>query len=57
MKNTESAPVRQPDRVLSYFENQRPVLAVVTVSGLIYNLGLVVGPGLRASWLNACWAF
>ena len=44
MKNTESAPVRQPDRVLSYFENQRPVLAVVTVSGLIYNLGLVVGP-------------
>ena len=24
--------------------NQRPVLAVVTVSGLIYNLGLVVGP-------------
>ncbi len=36
-----SAPVRQPDRVLSYFENQRPVLAVVTVSGLIYNLGLV----------------
>ena len=44
MKNTESAPVCQPDRVLSYFENQRPVLAVVTVSGLIYNLGLVVGP-------------
>ena len=44
MKNMESAPVRQPDRVLSYFENQRPVLAVVTVSGLIYNLGLVVGP-------------
>ena len=44
MKNTESAPVRQPDRVMSYFENQRPVLAVVTVSGLIYNLGLVVGP-------------
>ena len=44
MKNTERVPVRQPDRVLSYFENQRPVLAVVTVSGLIYNLGLVVGP-------------
>lgn len=57
MKNMESAPVRQPDRVLSYFENQRPVLAVVTVSGLIYNLGLVVGPWLRASWPNACWAF
>ena len=44
MKNTERVPVRQPDRVLSYFENQRPVLAMVTVSGLIYNLGLVVGP-------------
>ena len=44
MKNTERVPVRQPDRVLSYFENQRPVLAVVTVSGLIYNLGLVAGP-------------
>ena len=57
MKNTERVPARQPDRVLSYFENQRPVLAVVTVSGLIYNLGLVVGPGLKASWPNACWAF
>jgi ATP-binding cassette subfamily B multidrug efflux pump len=44
MKNAERVPVRQPDRVLSYFENQRPVLAVVTVSGLIYNLGLVVSP-------------
>ena len=44
MKNTERVPVRQPDRVLSYFQNQWPVLAVVTVSGLIYNLGLVVGP-------------
>ena len=57
MKNTESAPVRQPDRVLSYFENQRPVLAVVTVSGLIYNLVWWSAPGLRASWPNACWAF
>ena len=55
MKNTERVPVRQPDRVLSYFENQRPVLAVVTVSGLIWVWWSA--PGLRASWLNACWAF
>lgn len=41
MKNNE---VQQPDRVLSYFKAQLPVLAVVTVSGLIYNLGLVAGP-------------
>lgn len=41
MKKNE---VQQPDRILSYFSAQWPVLAVVTVSGLIYNLGLVAGP-------------
>ena len=34
----------QPDRVLSYFREEWKVLAVITVSGLIYNLGLLAGP-------------
>ena len=34
----------QPDRVLSYFQMEWKVLLIVTVSGLIYNLGLLAGP-------------
>ena len=34
----------QPDCVLSYFQMEWKVLLIVTVSGLIYNLGLLAGP-------------
>lgn len=34
----------QPDRVLSYFKAEWKVLLAVTISGLIYNLGLLAGP-------------
>ena len=33
-----------PDRILSYFKIQWPILLAVTVSGLIYNVGLLAGP-------------
>lgn len=33
-----------PDRILSYFKMQWPILLAVTVSGLIYNIGLLTGP-------------
>ena len=34
----------QPDRVLSYFRAEWRVLLAITVSGLIYNIGLLAGP-------------
>ena len=34
----------QPDRVLSYFRAEWRVLLAVTISGLIYNIGLLAGP-------------
>ena len=34
----------QPDQILSYFKMEWKVLLLVTVSGLIYNLGLLTGP-------------
>lgn len=34
----------QPDRALSYFQKEWKVLVLVTISGLIYNLGLLAGP-------------
>ena len=37
-------PVSQPDRVFSYFKLERWSLAVVTVSGILYNVGMVAGP-------------
>ena len=33
-----------PDRIMSYFKMQWPILLAVTVSGLIYNIGLLAGP-------------
>ena len=41
-KNKES--MFQSDRILSYFRVEWKVLFAVTVSGLIYNLGLLAGP-------------
>ena len=32
------------DRIISYFQKEWRVLLVVTISGLIYNLGLLAGP-------------
>ena len=34
----------RPDRVLSYFKAEWKVLLAVTISGLIYNVGLLAGP-------------
>ena len=34
----------QPDRILSYFHTEGKVLAIITISGLVYNLGLLAGP-------------
>lgn len=36
--------ISAPDRILSYFKTQWPILLAVTVSGLIYNIGLLAGP-------------
>ena len=34
----------QPDKVFSYFKAEWKILLAVTVSGLIYNIGLLAGP-------------
>lgn len=36
--------VPQPDRIRSYFRMERVSLTLVTVSGLLYNAGMVAGP-------------
>ena len=43
MKKTDRSAFR-PDRIGSYFRLERLPLAVITVFGLIYNLGLLAGP-------------
>ena len=40
----QKADAIKKDQVLYYFKAQWPVLLAVTVSGLIYNLGLLAGP-------------
>lgn len=34
----------RPDRILTYFRAERKTLIWITISGLIYNLGLMAGP-------------
>lgn len=36
--------VERPDQVRSYFRLEAPVLAVVTVTGILYNIGMGAGP-------------
>lgn len=36
--------VKDPSRIISYFKADFPTLLVVTVSGILYNIGLLAGP-------------
>lgn len=40
----EKAKVRQPDKLSAYFKAEWGILLVVTVTGIIYNIGLLAGP-------------
>jgi ATP-binding cassette subfamily B protein len=44
MEKTPIEPIRRPDRLQSYFLRERPVLTLVTVSGILYNIGMTAGP-------------
>lgn len=44
MKTNRKSAEFQPNRVLSYFKAEWRALLIVTISGLIYNIGLLAGP-------------
>lgn len=43
-KNVTAHKTFKSDRILSYFKEEWKVLLIITVSGVIYNLGLLLGP-------------
>ncbi len=43
-KKTSTPICNRPDHISSYFSMQKGILATITVSGLIYNMGLMTGP-------------
>ena len=43
-KTTFTPKCKRPDRVLSYFTMQKGIIVTITISGLIYNIGLMAGP-------------
>ena len=43
-KTTFTPKCKRPDRVLSYFSMQKGIIVTITISGLIYNIGLMAGP-------------
>ena len=50
----QSAPpiCKHPDHITSYFSMQKGILAVITVSGLIYNLGLMARPWFEGQMIQ-----
>lgn len=42
-----------PDRIRSYFVMEWLPLLLVTISGVIYNVGLLRRPGSRGGWPSA----
>ncbi|MDD3227632.1 MAG: ABC transporter ATP-binding protein [Oscillospiraceae bacterium] len=42
--NSSIKPISQPDRILSYFKIERWSLTLVTISGILYNVGMIAGP-------------
>jgi ATP-binding cassette, subfamily B, multidrug efflux pump len=45
--------MKQPDRISHYFKSEIGVLIIVTVSGLIYNIGLLAGPYFQGKLIDA----
>ncbi len=43
-KVTASRTIEHPDHVTSYFRAEWLTLLIITISGLIYNIGLLAGP-------------
>lgn len=40
----QQAEVKRPDRILSYFKTEWHILSAVTITGIVYNIGLLAGP-------------
>ena len=36
--------IREPQKIISYFKKQWKLLVLITISGIIYNVGLLAGP-------------
>lgn len=49
--------VGRPDRILSYFGQEKAVLLVVTVTGTLYNLGMGAGPYFEGQLPSASTTF
>lgn len=43
-KKNSSKKIEHPDRIIEYFKEEWVVLLAVTISGMIYNVGLLAGP-------------
>ena len=44
MKDMKIKPINNPDKIISYWKNQKLVVALIVFSGLIFNVGTVLGP-------------
>jgi ATP-binding cassette subfamily B multidrug efflux pump len=44
MSGQKIQPVSRPDHILSYFKLERWSLTLVTISGILYNVGMIAGP-------------
>ncbi len=40
----EMCRIKRPEQIISYFKEEKWILAVITVTGILYNLGMTAGP-------------
>lgn len=47
------APIREPNKIISYWKREKFTLFVVFISGVIYNVGLLLGPIFQGKLIDA----
>lgn len=53
MARLHVTPVRQPDRILSYWKRERRVIAAVVLFGVLFNGSMSIGPILQGRLIDA----
>lgn len=53
MKKHAIKPLRQPDRIINYWKNDKPVAAFIIVFGLGYNIAAILGPIYQGKLIDA----
>jgi len=52
-RNDKFAPIKEPNKVISYWKKEKFTIFMVFVSGIIYNVGLLLGPIFQGELIDS----